>query len=80
MPDVTARELMALIPLLAAKIKSLKAEIDAPDMAEDDRVDAQDMMATYEDMLDSLSHRYDAAIEGGIHLPKAADLVAGIQG
>ncbi len=76
MPEVNLRELTVLIPLLAAKVKALGDEIADPATSEDDRVDAQDMQAHYDDMLDSLCQRYDAGLTGGVNLPKAEELIA----
>lgn len=85
MRSISERDLAVVIPLLAAKIRDLTAELRATDDRLDeltdeeveDRVQLQDILHQYDGVLDSLREEYEAALSEGINLPSYEKLVAG---
>jgi hypothetical protein len=85
MRSISERDLAVVIPLLAAKIRDLTAELRATDDRLDeltdeeveDRVQLQDTLHQYDGVLDSLREEYEAALSEGINLPSYEKLVAG---
>jgi hypothetical protein len=85
MRSISELDLAVVIPLLAAKIRDLTAELRATDdrlddLTEDeieDRVQLQDLLHQYDSVLDSLRAEYEDALTEGINLPSYDELVAG---
>jgi hypothetical protein len=83
MRSISERDLAVVIPLLAAKIRDLTAELRATDDRLDelteeeveDRVQLQDLLQQYDDVLESLRSEYEAALTEGINLPSYDKLV-----
>lgn len=88
MRSISERDLAVVIPLLAAKIRDLAAELRATDDRQDDmteeevedRVQLQDLLQQYEAVLDSLRAEYEEALAEGINLPSYGELVAHLGG
>ena len=84
MRSISERDLAVVIPLLAAKIRDLTAELRATDDRLDDlteeevedRVQLQDLLQQYDEVLDSLRTEYEDALSEGINLPSYDKLVA----
>lgn len=84
MRSISERDLAVVIPLLAAKIRDLTAELRATDDRLDaltdeqieDRVQLQDLLQQYDGVLDSLRAQYEDALTEGIRLPSYDKLVA----
>ncbi|HEY0685512.1 MAG TPA: hypothetical protein VGD45_24450 [Steroidobacter sp.] len=84
MRSISELDLAVVIPLLAAKIRELTAELRATDDRLDDlteeevedRVQLQDMLQQYHGVLDSLRAEYEDALAEGINLPSYDELVA----
>jgi len=84
MLQISERHLAVVIPLLAAKIKDMAEAVTATDARVDnlseaelnDRVELQDMLAQYEDILDVLRNEYEKSLAAGINLPSFDDLIA----
>jgi hypothetical protein len=84
MRSISERDLAVVIPLLAAKIRDLTAELRATDDRLDDltdeevenRVQLQDLLQQYDGVLDSLRAEYEDALNEGINLPSYDTLVA----
>lgn len=84
MRSISERDLAVVIPLLAAKIRDLSEELRATDdrLTEltdeeiEDRVQLQDLLRTYEGVLESLRAEYEDALAEGINLPSYDELVA----
>jgi hypothetical protein len=84
MRSISERHLAVLIPLLAAKIRDLRRELRATDgrvndLNEeqlDDRVQLQDMLDQYENILDDLRTEYEGGLAEGINLPTYEELTA----
>ena len=76
--------LAVVIPLLAAKIRDLTAELRATDDRLADltneeveaRAQLQDLLQQYDGVLDSLRAEYEDALTEGINLPSYDKLVA----
>lgn len=85
MRSISERDLAVVIPLLAAKIRDLTAELRATDDRLDeltdeeveDRVQLQDLLQQYDGVLDSLRAEYEDALTEGINLPSYDKLVGG---
>jgi hypothetical protein len=85
MRSISERDLAVVIPLLAAKIRDLTAELRATDDRLDeltdeeveDRVQLQDLLQQYDGVLDSLRAEYEGALTEGINLPSYDKLVGG---
>lgn len=84
MRSISERDLAVVIPLLAAKIRDLAAELreseerldDLSDEEVEDRMQVQEMLQQYDDVLDSLRTEYEDALAEGINLPSFDDLTA----
>lgn len=84
MRSISERDLAVVIPLLAAKIRELTAELRATDARlnnltdeeVEDRVQLQDILQQYDEVLDSLRTEYEEALSEGIKLPSYDQLVA----
>lgn len=84
MRSISERDLAVVIPLLAAKIRDLTAELRATDdrlgdLTEEEvesRVQLQDLLQQYEGVLDSLRAEYEDALNEGTNLPSYDKLVA----
>jgi hypothetical protein len=85
MRSISERDLAVVIPLLAAKIRDLTAELRATDDRRDDLTDEevedlaqiQDLLLQYDVVLDSLRAEYEDALTTCINLPSYDELVAG---
>lgn len=85
MRSISERDLAVVIPLLAAKIRELTAELHVTDDRLDelteeeveDRVQLQDLLKQYDDVLESLRAEYEHALAEGIVLPSYDELVTG---
>ena len=84
MRSISERHLAVLVPLLAAKIRDLRGELRATDGRAEgldeeelaDRVELQDMLDHYEDILDELRTEYEGGLAEGITLPTYEELTA----
>lgn len=73
-----------LLPLFANKIRDLKSEeselsarrVNLSDDELDEMLDLQEMVSTYENMLDELHSEYRKALIDGVNLPDFEVLVA----
>jgi hypothetical protein len=82
MRSISERDLAVVIPLLAAKIRDLTAELRATDerledLTEEeveDRVQLQELLQQYDGVLDSLRTEYEDALTEGINLPSYDEL------
>lgn len=83
MRAISELDLAAVIPLLAAKIRELTLELHAHPVGEgaaargriDERMQAQEMLEQYRQILDSLRSEYEDGLEEGVRLPAFDDLV-----
>lgn len=84
MRSISERDLAVAIPLLAAKIRDLTLELcvsdgridDLNDEEIEDRVQLQEMLQQYDDILESLRSEYESALAEGIRLPSFQDLTS----
>ena len=84
MRSISERHLAVLVPLLAAKIRDLRGELRATDERVDeldeeeleDRVQIQDMLEQYEDILDELRTEYEGGLAENVNLPTYEELTA----
>lgn len=87
MRSISERHLAVVVPLLAAKIRDLRRELRATDGRADDlneeeladRVQLQDMLDQYENILDDLRTEYEDGLAEGINLPTYEELTARFQ-
>jgi hypothetical protein len=84
MRSISELDLAVVIPLLAAKIRELTAELratddrlnDLTDEEVENRVQLQELLQQYDHVLDSLRAEYEDALNEGINLPSYDKLVA----
>ena len=82
MRSISERDLAVLIPLLAAKIRDLTLELRTNQVrGEDptggdieDQMQLQEMLAQYDNILDSLRVEYEEGLAEGIRLPTFEEL------
>ena len=87
MRAISERDLAAVIPLLAAKIRDLTLELrasesrggESSDEAVEDRMRIQEMLEQYDGILDSLRKEYEEGVKEGIQLPTFTTLVRSFQ-
>lgn len=81
--SISERDMAVVIPLLAAKIRELTAELHATEERMDElsdeerrnRMDLQDLLHQYEIVLDSLRAEYEDALRDVSNLPSYDELV-----
>lgn len=85
MRSISERDLAVVIPLLAAKIRELKKDLEtgaaeADNLSEEEveaRCDKQELLGSFEATLRHLREEYEGALEEGFVLPDYERLVAG---
>jgi len=83
MRSISERDLAVVIPLLAAKIRELTAQLRATadglrsttDEEIENRMQLQELLHQYEGVLESLRAEYEDALTDGINLPSYEKLV-----
>ncbi len=83
MRSISERDLAVVIPLLAAKIRDLTAELHASEARVDEqsdeeirsRMELQDLLHQYDMVLDSLRAEYEDALKEVSNLPSYDELV-----
>jgi len=82
MRSISERDLAAVIPLLALKIRSLEQELadikarpgSRTDTEIEDQTQIQEMLEQYDGILESLREEYEQGLAEGINLPSYDDL------
>lgn len=82
MRSISERDLAAVIPLLALKIRSLEQELadikarqgSRTDAEIEDQMQIQEMLEQYDGILESLRKEYEQGLAEGINLPSYDDL------
>jgi hypothetical protein len=82
MRSISERDLAVVIPLVAAKIRDMTAELAGLDERLDElgdadtetRCDLQEMLESYHGTLDALREEYQGALAEGINLPSYEQL------
>ena len=86
MRSISERDLAAVIPLLALKIRNLEQELadikarpgSRTDAEIEDQMQIQEMLEQYDGILESLREEYEQGLAEGINLPSYDDLTRGI--
>ncbi|HOB94191.1 MAG TPA: hypothetical protein PK306_08115 [Aquabacterium sp.] len=85
MRSISERDLAVVIPLLAAKIRDFTLQLresedqDLDDAALDQRMDLQEMLQQYQEVLQALREEYEQGLADGIRLPAYDALVEPFQ-
>jgi hypothetical protein len=87
MRAVSERDLVVVIPLLAAKVRDLTLELRASrarngeptDEEVEDRMQIQQTLAQYDSILDALREEYEEGLKEGIRLPSFEELTGRFQ-
>lgn len=82
MRAISERDLAVVIPLLATKIRdltlelraSLARDVEPTDEELEDRMQIQEALAQYDNILDTLRDEYEEGLKGGILLPTFDEL------
>lgn len=76
MRQISDLELSVVIPLLASKLRDLRAEFAAADGGSENGRQLQEMVYQYEHILESLRKEYEKGLAEGQDLPSFDSLIA----